>query len=241
MQPYFIDSVFDANFVIMKNLFIALFISLSFVSWAQKSEVRSVSSFSGVKAAEGIDVYLKQGSKESVKLEVTGVELDDVITEVSGDYLKIHMSEGRYRDRTVKVYVTYVKINKLSASSAANIFSMQPIQASELSLSASSAASVDIEIDAQKVTAHASSAADIELKGKATQLEADASSAGEVSAYDLVAESVDAQASSAGSIKVNVTKGIHAQASSGGSVRYRGNPERTNTHSSSGGSVKKSN
>jgi hypothetical protein len=225
----------------MKNLFIVLFLGLSFMSWAQKTETRSVSSFSGVKAAEGIDVYLKKGSKESVRLEVTGVELDDIITEISGEYLKIHMREGRYKDRTVKVYVTYVKVNKLSASSAANIFSTEVIKATELSLSASSAASIDIEIDAQKVTAGASSAADIELKGKTNELEADASSAGEVSAYDLVAESVDAQASSAGSIKISVTKGISAQASSGGSVRYRGNPERSNTHSSSGGSVKKSN
>lgn len=225
----------------MKNLFIVLFLGLSFISWAQKTETRSVSSFSGVKAAEGIDVYLKKGSKESVRLEVTGVELADVITEISGDYLKIHMREGRYRDRTVKVYVTYVKIDKLSASSAANIFSSEVIKAASLSLNASSAASIDIEIDAQKVTVGASSAADIELKGKTIDLDADASSAGEVSAYDLVAESVEAQASSAGSIKISVTKGIDAQASSGGSVRYRGNPERSNTHSSSGGSVKKAN
>jgi hypothetical protein len=225
----------------MKNLIIVLFLGLSFMSWAQKTETRSLSSFSGVKAAEGIDVYLKKGSKESVRLEVSGVELSDVITEVSGDYLKIHMREGRYRDKTVKVYVTYVKVTKLSASSAANIFSNEVLQVKELSLNASSAASIDVEIDAEKVSAGASSAADIELKGKAGELEAQASSAGEISAYDLVAESVDASASSAGSIKISVTKGISAQASSGGSVRYRGNPERSNTHSSSGGSVKKAN
>jgi hypothetical protein len=37
------------------------------------------------------------------------------------------------------------------------------------------------------------------------------------------------------------SKEIDAHASSGGDVRYRGNPSRTNTGSSSGGSVKKSN
>ena len=225
----------------MKNLFILLFLSSSVFAWAQKTETRSVSSFSGVKAAEGIDVYLKKGSKESVSLEVSGVDLQDVITEISGDYLKIHMREGRYRDRTVKVYVTYVKIDKLSASSAANIFSSSVIKASELSLNASSAASIDIEIEADKVSAGASSAADIELKGKAVTLDAGASSAGEINAYDLASENAEAQASSAGSIKLSVSKSIEARASSGGSVRYRGNPERSNTNSSSGGSVKKSN
>jgi hypothetical protein len=225
----------------MKNLFIVLFLGVTYMGLAQKTETRSLSSFNGIKAAEGIDVYINKGSKESVRLEVSGVELSDVLTEVSGDYLKIHMREGRYRDKTVKVYVTYVKVNKLSASSAANIFSREVIKVNELSLNVSSAASIDVEVDAEKITAGASSAGDIELKGKVAELEAQASSAGEISAYDLVAESVDAKASSAGSIKVSVKKGISAQASSGGSVRYRGNPERSNTHSSSGGSVKKAN
>jgi hypothetical protein len=69
----------------------------------------------------------------------------------------------------------------------------------------------------------------------------EASSAGEIDAYDLEAENVDAEASSAGSIKVNVTKNLTAHASSGGGIRYRGNPDKSITDSSSGGSVKKAN
>ena len=43
-----------------------------FLVLAQDSEVRSVGSFTGVKVGEAIDVYLKKGDKESVKVEVTG-------------------------------------------------------------------------------------------------------------------------------------------------------------------------
>lgn len=224
----------------MKKLLIVIFIGIASWCSAQQSESRNVGSFKGLKVAEGIDVYLKKGAKESLKLEVTGIKTSDVITEISGEYLKIHMREGRYRDRTVKVYVTYVDINKLSASSAANIFAEGILKANQLSLNASSAGSIDIEIDVQDVDISASSAADIELQGKAKKLTADVSSAGEVDAYDLVSETVNIEASSAGSVKVNVTKEITAEASSGGSVRYKGNPERSNTNSSSGGSVKKS-
>lgn len=197
-------------------------------------------SFSGVKVAEGIDVFLKEGSKEAVKVEVTGTKLSNVITEVSGDYLKIHMAEGRYNDRTVKVYVTYVKLNKLSASSAANIFSEGTIRAKQLSISASSAGTIEVRIEADEVEASASSAAELELTGKARVFQVDVSSAGEVDAYELVADEVVAEASSGASAKVNVVKEIRAHASSGGGIRFKGNPERSDTNSSSGGFVKKS-
>jgi hypothetical protein len=240
MQPSAYRPVFSANMRIMKRLLIVALVALTGLVHAQKSENRSVSSFKGVRAAEGIDVYLKKGDKEAVRVEVTGVDLRDVITEVSGDYLKIHMEDGNYRNKTVKVYVTYVEVDKLSASSAANIFSESIIKTRSLSVSASSAGTVDVQIDVDNFEASASSAGDVQVKGKAKSIDVSASSAGEVDAYELEAENVSAGVSSGGSAKVHAVKSIEARASSGGSVRYRGNPDRSNTNSSSGGSVKKS-
>lgn len=242
MQPCFTFTVFLANSFIMKKLVSAVLLSfiISF-SFAQQSEVRSVGSFTGVKAGEAIDVYLKKGEKESIRVETTDIRLADVLTEVSGSYLKIHMRDGNYRKGNVKVYVTYVNINKVSASSASNVFSEGTIRAGSLDVSVSSAASVELAIDAETSMVEASSAGDVVLEGKVKRLEVEASSAGEIDAYGLESETVEAGASSAGTIKVNVTKQLDAHASSGGSIRYRGAPGRTNTDSSSGGSVKKSN
>ena len=208
---------------------------------AQQSEVRSLGSFRGIKAGQAIDVYLKKGDKESAKVEVSGVSLSDVLTDVSGGYLKIHMNDGNYRGRRdVKVYVTYVELDKVSASSASNVFSDGPIKAGNMEIHASSAANVEISLDAGALTVHASSAGDVMLEGKAKSIAAEASSAGEIDAYNLTVETAGAEASSAGSIKLNVANELEAHASSGGSIRYRGNPSKTNTNSSSGGSVKKS-
>ena len=226
----------------MKKLVSASFLFLiTLFSYAQQSEVRSVGSFTGVKAAEAIDVYLKKGDKESVKVEATGVDISEVLTEVSGSYLKIHMLKNSYRSVNVKVYVTYVNLSRISASSASNVFSEGVIRSNSLDVSVSSAASVELSIEAGTSVVEASSAAEIVLEGKVRKLEVEASSAGEIDSYELECEEVVAGASSAGSIKVNVTKQLDAHASSGGSIRYRGSPARTNTDSSSGGSVKKSN
>jgi len=214
---------------------------LSAPGFAQETQTRNISHFTGVKVAEGIDVYLIKGDKESAKVEVYGTSIQNVITEVSGSYLKIHMRDGNYKGRVeVKVFVTYTQIEKLSASSAGNIFSQGVIKTSSLEVGSSSAGNIEIEVEAGQVDVSASSAGEIEIKGTAKSLNADASSAGEIDAYDLEVESVEVEASSAGSVKVNVKDALNANASSGGSIRYRGNPSKSITNSSSGGSVKKS-
>ena len=222
-----------------KILFIVLACSAS-VAFAQQSENRSVGSFSGVKVSEGIEVYLSKGDKERVKVEVSGTDIDNVITEVSGSYLKVHMRDGRYRKVDARVYVTYVRVDKLYASSAGSIYAENTLKVEDMEISASSAGTIEVEVETKRLEASASSAGDVELKGKTNYLVADASSAGEVDADDLQADNVEAEASSGGSVKVYALKSIRARASSGGGVRYRGNPDKQDNSSSSGGSVKKS-
>ncbi|HET7178510.1 MAG TPA: head GIN domain-containing protein [Chryseosolibacter sp.] len=219
--------------------FIAVVFSVS-SALAQQSETRSLQSFSGVKVAGGIDVFLKQGDKESAKVEVDGTDLSNVVTEVSGSYLKVHMKDVRVRSVKARVYVTYVKVDKLSASAAGSIFSEGTIQAKSMEISASSAGSIEVTIDAESAEVSSSSAGDVELRGTAKNFTADVSTAGEIDAYDLEAGQVQAEASTAGTLKVSVEKSLNAQASTGGNIRYRGNPEKSITNSSTGGSVKKS-
>jgi hypothetical protein len=225
-----------------KSIALLALVLVSNFSFSQASEERKVENFRGVKVSEAIDVYLKKGDKESVKVEVTGTKLSNVVTEVAGSMLRIHMQSGNYRDRkNVKVYVTYITLERVSASSASSVFSTGTIKANQFDINVSSAASVEISLEATTTTLSASSAGDIVLQGKSKSLEVEASSAADINCYDFECESINANASSAGDIKINVTKALDAHASSGGSVRYRGNPAKINTGSSSGGSVKKSN
>ena len=208
---------------------------------AQDTEVRNVGAFHEIRTGQAIDVYLKEGTKESVKLEVKGISLNEVLTDVSGGRLKIHLGPGRHNSHVIKVYVTYVKLDHISASSASSVFSEGTIKGDRLEINVSSAADVDVTVDMDEITASVSSSGDLELKGRSKYLDISASSAGGVDAFDLESENVKVRASSAGGAKVVATKEIDARASSGGSIRYRGNPERSQTDSSSGGSVRKSN
>lgn len=224
----------------MRSLLLISALILPLWILAQNTEMRDLSSFTGVKAAEGIDVYLKKGSKHTALVETSGVSTNRVLTDVSGGYLRVHMAEGGYKSKSVKVYVTYVELEKLIASSGANIFTEDVIKSKSIFISSSSGADVEVSVDCDDLKLEASSGGDIVVEGKAKRVEASASSAGDIDAYALEAEIGIGRASSAGGVKLSVSKEIQANASSGGSIRYRGNPVKANTNSSSGGSVKKS-
>lgn len=227
---------------------------------AQNSETRKLSSFDEVSVSQGIEVYLSEGSEEKARIEIDGnIDLDEVLTDVNGGTLKIHLDGNNYRNVDVQVYVTYKRLEGLRASSAGSIevkddvecdcsFDIDvssagevevTVKADEVELEASSAGDIDARVFANDLEASVSSAGDIEISGKVREIEVTASSSGDFSGYDLVSEEADLRASSGGSIKVTVTKDIKARASSGGSINYKGNPEYSDKESSSGGSVRR--
>lgn len=208
------------------------------IAIAQHSEVRIPGSFTAIKVSEGIDLYLKKSNRESVKLEVEGTDPENVITELSGEYLKIYLKPGHYRHLKVKALVTYVQLSRLTASSAAHVYSDDPVQSSYLRINASSDATIELSIEAEEAEVHVSSAADVGLKGKATKLIADISSAGSLQALDCRADVVVVEVSSAGMASVHAIKELEARASSAGTIRCKGNPPRFLTHSSSAGKIK---
>lgn len=243
MQPLYSRRVFSTKFRAMRQILATLVLSMLVVTaYGQQSEVREIRSFRGIRAAEGVDVYLKKGKEESVRVEVGGnTELSHIVTEVSGDYLRIHVSEGRFRRNVnARVFVTYREINKISASSAANVYTEDVLKARNLEIECASAGSVELDLDVEELQVRVSSAGDVELEGKAVKADFEVSSAGEIDAYDLEVDILSVEASSAGSAKVNVVKELEAKASTAGNIRFRGNPTKSRTDSSTGGSVKKS-
>jgi len=223
----------------MKNLLIALlFVSIN--ALAQDQETRTLSSFSELSASEAISVFLKQGNKEEARVEVSGTDVDEVVTDVIGDKLKIEMRGSRsYRNVKVAVYVTYKSIDEVEASSASTVEFSSVVEAKSLDIDVSSAARVRAEVNVEDLDIDISSSGDVELAGSANSQRIDISSAGDYDGRDLVSDFAEVDVSSAGSAKVNVTEEIRAEASSGGSVLFMGEPKKVYADSNSGGKVRK--
>ena len=191
------------------------------------AEKRGISSFHAIETSAGIQVIITKGSKEELAVSANEKELiGKVETVVKDGVLKIYRDTdwkfwNNFKDWHIKVYVSYVKLDGLEASSGASIHG------------------TDVHFD--KLSVRQSSGALIELAGSADALHVDGSSGSQFKGYDLKSNTCQADVSSGADVKVNVSKEINAKASSGGSIRYEGEAAVRDIHVSSGGSVKKQN
>ncbi len=227
----------------MKRIFgIIVFSLLLFtVGYAQEKDERDVGSFERISVRQGIEVELVKGNDEKITINVSGIDIDRVVTEVRGSTLRIFLDGNRFRNIDVQVSVIFRELSSISVSSSAQVYSQSLIKANYFSIDVSSTGSADLEIEANSIEIVASSTGSVELKGKADKIDIDVSSTGSVRAYDLEVEEAYARANSGGSARITVTKKIDARANSGGSIKYRGNPDKEYTSSNSGGSVRRSN
>jgi hypothetical protein len=193
--------------------------------------------FSRVKVSSGIDLYIKQGSKVALTVEADENLHDYIMTEVDGNQLKIYVDGNIWRAKARKVYLTVTDIEELRATSGSDVFSESVIKADDLEVSTTSGADMNIEVEADNVTSSSSSGSDLRIKGKANTHSTSATSGSSINAYGLESKEVTAKVSSGADIGVYASESISAKASSGGDIRYKGNPEKVNKKTSSGGGV----
>ena len=197
--------------------------------------------FTSVKVSEGINLFLSQGDKSKVITEADENIQEFLITEVENGTLKIHFSELIGKVAAKNIYVTMPVIEKITASSAADIKAKTLISSDNLTIDASSGADIEARIETANLTCKSSSGADIDLTGNCGTANFQASSGADIDAKDLEADTVTVKSSSGGDISVFVKKSLTADASSGGDVSYYGNPEKIDINTSSGGDINKRN
>jgi hypothetical protein len=203
-----------------------------------KSE-RATDSFTGIKVSSGVDVFLKQGDKESVSVEADENLHEYIITEVKGGILHVY-TEANIRDaERERVYVTMKEVKSIQTTSAGDVSGESAIKSDRLELSASSAGDITLEIYAKETEIDISSSGDVTLSGETDKLRADLSSAGDLKAYKLNSKEADISVSSAGDADINVSEKLTARASSAGDINYMGDPKSIDVHTSSAGGINK--
>jgi citrate lyase gamma subunit len=198
---------------------------------------RQAGRFSGIRVSSGIDVFVKQGDKETIVVEADENLHEYILTEIRDDVLHVY-TEVNIREAEMKrVYVTMRDIKSIKTTSAGDVIGVTPVKSDNLELSASSAGNIKLEVYAKEIEADISSSGDMSLSGEADVLNADLSSAGDLNAYELKVREADISASSAGDADIYVTERITARASSAGDINYKGDPKYVDAHSSSAGGI----
>ena len=206
-----------------------------------KTENRTAGSFNSIDVSSSIDVYVKQDSVTSVKVEADE-NLQEYIHVVNdGEVLRISPEEGYNLDpsRKIKVYVSSPAYKSFEASGACNIYGENKITSTDiLDFDLSGSCDIKMDLHAPKVNAGLSGACDIELKGETKEFKVEGSGSTGIKSMELLAENVDVDISGSGDAEVYASVKLNVEVSGAGSVKYKGNAAVSQSISGAG-SVKK--
>lgn len=224
--------------------FVAIILSLFAGSLFAQDDTKSfnLTGFNEIEASGAVNIYLIQGSTESIKVETTNFDMNKVVVEKSGKILKVYTkrSRGSSRNRKVDVYITCININRLEASGSSDIYAEKStIKSQNLEIYAHGASDIDIVVDVTNLEVEASGASDIRISGKADKQNIKVSGASDFKAYSLAGKEVEVKASGASSVNVQVSERLDAKASGASSIHYKGDPKNVYVSSNGASSISK--
>ncbi|MFV8467112.1 head GIN domain-containing protein [Flavobacterium sp. LB1P62] len=194
--------------------------------------------FKSIEVSNAIDLVIEQSDKIEIIVEADDNLQKEITTKVENGVLIIACNYNSFNNiKSKKVTVKIPIIDQLEASGAATIKSINIIKGESIRLEASSAASINLNIESDAIYNESSSGSTIAINGKALKLEATASSGSTIDAKDLLVNEIKAHASSGSTINVHPIVSLDATASSGASINYNIIPKSIRKEAHSGGSI----
>jgi hypothetical protein len=212
------------------------------VANAQNGKNVKVNNFSSITVSSGIDLYLTQGSSESLSIKGNDDLIKDVIVEQDGAALKIRYKEGinwgrLFKNQSIKVYVTFKSLKGLTASGGSDVYTQNNIKADMLSVTASGGSDLKLNLSCKDLQLSVSGGSDAALRGTGENMSVSASGGSDIDAFAFVVNYAKVNASGGSDANINATKAIEASASGGSDITYKGNAVLKKTGSSKSGDV----
>jgi len=234
----------------MKKVFLLSLIILVFASGCDEisarkergsgnitSQTRNVSGFNSVDVSGAIDIYVKQDSATSVKVEADDNLLHYIEVYTDNSTLVIRTDRGvRMRPtHKIKVYISNPSYKEFEVSGASSIRSENLITSSEtLHVGLNGASEGKMEFNAPRVSVDLTGASNLTIRGKTKDFEGGASGASEIRCFDLLTENSDIELSGASGAEIYASVKLAGNVSGASHIKYKGNA--TTSISSSGAS-----
>jgi hypothetical protein len=215
-------------------------------TYAQSEEIRKVTNFKAIHISSGIDLYLKQGSTESVRVVADKDRMDKIITENDGGTLKIYVeSSKRWLDfewrksKAMKVYVTVKDLNGLSATGGSDIYTEGKLDLIKLDVRATGGSDVRLTLDADELSCETTGGSDVILAGTATVFKAASTGGSDLKASNLRTSFCSVSSTGGSDAYVWAEKEISISATGGSDVYHKGGARVVKSSSTGGSDIHK--
>ena len=202
---------------------------------------RSVNGFHNIDVRGEVTVRLRQDSMPSVRVETDENLFEYLDVHVDGNTLVIEPKKGYNLDpsKEIIVYATAAQFKEIDASGACTILSDNLISGNqELSIEASGATTINIQVTLPKLTTDVSGSGEVSLKGMAKEFSGSISGSGTIKAFDLITDNAALDLSGSADAQITANQKLDVEVSGSGDVEYKGNAS-VNQRISGAGSVKK--
>ena len=138
------------------------------------TENRSVSEFNSIDVSGAIDVYVRQDSATSVKVEADDNILEYIEVHTEGSRLEIYTQHNiRLRpSNKIKVYISNPQYKEIQVSGASSIRSENEITSADvIEVHLSGASDGRLELNAPKISVRLTGASNTSIKGKTKDFE----------------------------------------------------------------------
>ncbi|HEX4877162.1 MAG TPA: head GIN domain-containing protein, partial [Chitinophagaceae bacterium] len=202
------------------------------------------SSFHGIEVATGIELSLTQGTTEEVAVSAAQPAYRDrIVTKVENGILKIYYDSKagainkRKETKNLKAYVSCKTLDRLQATTGAEVEITGIIKSEKLDLVANTGAIVNGQVDITTLKVNQNTGSKINLSGRAENLSAEGDTGSKFKGEDMNTASCSVTVSTGAIISVSAEKELNAKASTGAKVRYKGNAVIKEVKTNTGGSV----
>ena len=196
--------------------------------------------FKAIKVSGGIDLYLSQSDNVAIAVSAAEERYKEFIrTDVEDGTLKIYYEGERFnwKNKRLKVYVSFKTLEKLNASGASDVVVTGTIESASLDMQLSGASDFKGAVKVDKLKMDLSGASDVRISGTARTVDIESSGASDVKGYELVTDYCNATASGASDINITVNKELNAHASGASDINFKGEGLIRDMHASGASSV----
>jgi hypothetical protein len=205
---------------------------------------RHLSGFNAVSVAGSFDVYITQGSAESVKVEAPSDVINRIITEVNGGVLKIynkhddwHWGDWWGHHKKIAVYVVAKDLNSIGISGSGDVFFKEGITTNSLKLRISGSGDMLGKVSVKTLESSISGSGDMKLSGRADNSTVSVVGSGDYTARNLLTVSCAVRVSGSGDAEINASDRVDAAVHGSGDVRYTGAAKNVSSSKTGSGDI----
>ncbi|MES2267355.1 MAG: head GIN domain-containing protein [Bacteroidota bacterium] len=203
---------------------------------------RHLTGFTSVAVAGSYDVFITQGSSESVKVDAPSNIIDKIITEVQGGVLKIYTKEGtswnwNTGNKKMIVYVSIKDVNAVSLAGSGDVVFKDGLRATSLKIKLTGSGDISGKVDVKNLESSIGGSGDITLSGRADNSVVSVVGSGDFTGQNLVTTNTQVKVAGSGDARVNANDKIDASLVGSGDVHYTGSAKNISSSKAGSGSV----